>query len=176
MYLTGRDSGMFVYGVLLIAVAGLLSTACRPESPRQRNHLNTPVDTLAVRAAIDSLRKNYQQAVARGDYQTLNTFLTDEALIVNPGSAEWRAMRAESDLPFPKGATLEIEPSELVVLGPDWAYEMGTSSVTYVPANSETEVTLSETYLVLFRRTPDGWNVHREVSSSFIPGKLNGDK
>jgi uncharacterized protein (TIGR02246 family) len=127
------------------------------------------VDTLAVRATIDSLRSAYEEAVAAGDFEEVATMLADGAVMVPPGGAQWDSLRAASGYPFPPGATIDITPIEVRVLSEDWAYEFGNSTVTYTPEGADEPRKLNDTYLVLFRNTPDGWKLYREVASSNLP-------
>jgi ketosteroid isomerase-like protein len=97
------------------------------------------------------------------------TMLADGAVMVPPGGAQWDSLRAASGYPFPPGATIDITPIEVRVLSEDWAYEFGNSTVTYTPEGADEPRKLNDTYLVLFRNTPDGWKLYREVASSNLP-------
>jgi ketosteroid isomerase-like protein len=125
----------------------------------------TAVDTVAVRVAIDSLRARYEAAVASGDFASLGALVTEDVIAVGPGGPQWDSLRAASDSPWPPGATVDINPIEVRVLSHDWAYELGSSTATYTPRGSSERRTLQDTYMVLFRRTPSGWKLHREVAS-----------
>jgi hypothetical protein len=76
---------------------------------------------------------------------------------------------AASGAPFPPGAKIAISPIEVVALSKEWAYEFGTSTVTYTPEGSDEVLTLRDTYLILFRNTGKGWQAYREVASSTPP-------
>ena len=155
-----------------IAVASATVAACQPNEQPQRPQQSEPpaaVDTAAVRAAIDSLRSDYEQAVASGNFDKLSTGLAEGAVMVPPGGPKWDAMFKSSKLPFPPGATIDITPIEIRVLSPEWAYEFGTSVLTYKPAGAAAAETMNDTYLVLFRKTPGGWKLFREVASSNLP-------
>lgn len=153
-------------GRIALLLAGLgAAVACQPQS--QSADAAAAVDTAAVEASLDSLRSAYEQAVADGDWQRLGTMVTEDARIVQPAAPAWDSMRAAaSGTPFPPGATLEIRSVETGVLGPDWAYDMGSGALTWTPEGADESRTLRDTYLVLLRRTADGWKVHREVASS----------
>lgn len=131
-----------------------------------------PLDTVAIRAAIDSLRADYEAAVASGDLASLGALVTDDVIAVGPGGAQWDSLRAASEFPWPPGATLDISPIEVRVLNSEWAYELGSSTATYTPPGASERRTLQDTYMVLFRRTPTGWKLHREVASpALLPGQ-----
>jgi hypothetical protein len=115
------------------------------------------------------MRTLYEQCVATGDFETMGTLLAEGAVMVGPGGPQWDALRAASDFPWPPGSTLEIRPIEVRVLSDEWAYEFGTSTATYTPAGASEPQTLRDTYLVLFRNSPAGWKLYREVASPDLP-------
>jgi ketosteroid isomerase-like protein len=123
-----------------------------------------------VRAEIDRLRSAYETAVASGRLEAMLPLLAEGAVMVHPGALAWRAMEAAaSGAPFPAGAKIAIRPIEVVTLSEEWAYEFGTSTTTYTPPGSKEIARLRDTYLVLFRKTVDGWKAYREVASSSPP-------
>lgn len=155
-----------------IAVAALVLGACEPQA--REATAAASVDTAAILASVDSLRSAYQQAVADRDWERLGTMVTEEAIMVMPGTAAWDSLHAASEAPFPEGATLEISSTETGVLGANWAYDLGSGAVTWTPEGAEEPRTLRDTYLVLLHRTEEGWKVHREVASSRpLPGQGN---
>ena len=163
-----------VLGIGLAVAAGSLA-ACQPNDQPQDQRPSAqpaPVDTVAVRAVIDSLRAGYEQAVASGNFDQMGAMLAEGAVMVPPGGPKWDAMFASSKLPFPPGATIDITPIEVRVLSHEWAYEFGTSTLTYKPAGAASAETMSDTYLILFRKTPGGWKVFREVASSNLPPQV----
>ena len=62
---------------------------------------------------------------------------------------------------LPPGATFEVNPLELEPLSSDWAYAFGTDTLTHADGKKATM-----TFLVLIRKTADGWKTFREVLSS----------
>lgn len=149
-----------------LAVGGLVAVAgCQPQG--QPTSEAAAIDTAAVMAGIDSLRSGYAQAVAEEDWQALAGMVTGDARIVGAGTAAWDSLRAAAgDAPFPPGATLEIQPRETRILAEDWAYEMGTGTVTWTPEGADEPRTVRHTFLVILHRTAEGWKVHREVASA----------
>jgi ketosteroid isomerase-like protein len=126
--------------------------------------------TSAVRAEIDKLRSAYEAAVAAGSAESIQSLLAEGAVMVRPGAPDWEAMAvAASGMPFPPGARITISPIEVVALSEEWAYEYGTAATTYTPADASEAIQLRDTYLVLLRRTRDGWKAYREVASSSSP-------
>lgn len=151
----------------LFAVTGVV-VACSPNAERQAGQPAT-VDTLAAKAAIDTLRNAYEEAVATGNFANLGAMLAEGAVMVRPGGPQWDSLFAASELPFPPGATISITPIEVRVIDHEWAYEFGNSVVTYTPKGSTAPWSLKDTYLIVFRNAGDGWKAYREVASSNLP-------
>ena len=127
------------------------------------------LDQVAFRATIDAMRTDFTEAAASGDWETAASILDPEVIMVVPGGEDWAAIKAASDLPYPPGTEMNITPIEVRQLSPDWGYEFGTNVVTWTPEGETEPRTLSDTYLVLFRRGEDGWHLYREVASSNPP-------
>ena len=123
-----------------------------------------------VKAEIDKLRAAFESAVASGRTESILPLLAEDAVMVQPGAADWQAMSAAAaGAPFPAGARIAISPIEIVQLSEEWAYEFGTSTTTYTAPGSDEITRLRDTYLLLFRKTTDGWKAYREVASSRPP-------
>ena len=155
-------------GALLVAVAALSVGACEPQQEHQPAQ-QVALDTVAARASIDTLRSTYERAVASGDFPTLGAMLAEGAVMVRPGGPQWDSLFGASELPFPPGSTIDIEPIEVHVASQEWAYEFGNSTVTYTPKGANQARSLKDTYVVIFRNTGNGWKVYREVASSNLP-------
>jgi len=159
-----------------VTLAGLVVfAACQPQGTSR--DAAAAVDTAAIRASLDSLRSAWEQAVSDGDWQRLPAMLSEDAMVAQAGGAAWDSVRAAASragTPFPPGSTMEIDSREVGVLSADWAYDMGTGSLTWTPEGTDEPRTVRDSYLVLLHRTADGWKVHREVaSSSPLPGGGN---
>lgn len=171
---TGPRCSLRRGAILAGAVALALATGCAeqeaaPAGAQSGTGTDAP-DTIAIRTAIDTLRTRYETAVASGDFAALGALVTDDVIAVGPGGPQWDSLRAASEFPWPPGATLDINPREVRIINSEWAYELGSSTATYTPEGHSERITLQDTYLVLFRRTPDGWKLHREVASpSLLP-------
>jgi ketosteroid isomerase-like protein len=130
----------------------------------------TPAEQASIRAEIDQLRSAYEDAVASGNLEAMKPLLAAGAVMVHPGAPDWNAMAtAAKGAPFPPGATIAIEPIEVVALNHEWAYEFGTSITTYTPEGADAPQQLRDTYLIVFRNTGDGWKAYREVASAAPP-------
>lgn len=152
----------------LAAVVAVGSLAgCQDQYPAEQG---ASAETAALRAGIDTLRSEYEQAVAAGDSNAMIALLAEDAVMVRPGGPDWDAMSAAaSGAPFPLGAKIDIRPMEVVVLSKEWAYEFGTATTTYTPEGAKEARQLRDTYLILFRNAGDGWKAYREVASSNPP-------
>lgn len=129
-----------------------------------------PVDRVAAAGEIDALREQFQRAVAEGDMATLGAIVTTDAILLQPGSAEWKKMQATAGgAPFPPGATIKITPFQTTVIDAEWAFERGASLVTYPDPESGDEIELRDAYLIIFRNDGDGWRLYREVASASVP-------
>ncbi len=69
---------------------------------------------------------------------------------------------------LPPGAKFEVAPEELNLLGPDWAYVFGKDTLT-IPDGEGGNSTQTMTFMVLLRRTSEGWKTFREVMSPDQP-------
>lgn len=165
-----ENTGYYYSSLLAFTILGftiILIAGCQ-SMERDRNTMaeGTAIDTTAIIASVDNLRNSYQEAVNTGNMEALGSLVTEDARMVQPGTSEWDAMREAAMGPFPAGATIEITPIETQVINNDWVYEMGSSTITYTPEGSEEAITIRDTYLVILKRTTDGWKVHREVASA----------
>ncbi|NGP75462.1 nuclear transport factor 2 family protein [Balneolaceae bacterium YR4-1] len=164
-----KSSSRSLISFLIPLLALFLAIGCQPMERGDSGMQAVAVDTTAIIASIDSLRNSYQSAVNSGNMENLSNLVTQDVLMVQPGTSDWDAMRANAQGPFPAGATISITPKEIQVISNDWVFEMGTSVITYTAADSDSPTTLRDTYLIILKRTDDGWKVHREVASGMIP-------
>lgn len=163
-----NDSSTSTHLRLTISLLAVLLIAGCQSMDQERAGMaeGAAIDTTAILASVNNLRSSYQNAVNSGDMETLSGLVTEDAKMVQPGTADWDAMREAAMGPFPAGSNITITPMETHVINNDWVYEMGSSTITYTPEGSGEAVTLGDTYLVILKRTADGWKVHREVASA----------
>lgn len=156
---------------VLLATAFLAGgTACRASDDGEaRAQQAATDDTAAVKAILDSLQSGF--AGAPGPEQTAR-FVTDDAVIAPPGGARWDSLRAALRRDAGASPTLDITPRDTELLGENWAYKLGTTEVSYAPSGARDSLEASVTSLILFRKTPDGWKIHRVVSSSNLPHQI----
>ena len=156
----------------LMAVAGLVA-ACQP-SERLSSNESARLDTVAVRASIDSLATNVMRANETGDAELLASTWATNGIMSLPGSPPVRgrdsivaAFRRRP--PLPPGASMTIHPTEMQILNAEWAYVLGVDTLTYTPQGTKAPVKKTSTFLVLLRKTAEGWQTYREVLSANQP-------
>lgn len=160
---------------LLIAVCAItaLGLACVPQGDAAVEPSAEPtaeaLEQAAFRATIDAMRASFTQAAKSGNWESAASILDPEVVMVVPDDDDWAAIKAASELPYPPGTQLNITPIEVRQLSPDWGYEFGTNVITWTPEGADEPTTLTDTYLVLFRRSDDGWKLYREVASAGAP-------
>lgn len=145
--------------------------ACQPPA-EEEGVPETAVDTAAITATLDSMRSAYEEAVSAGDFDAQAGIYAPDAIYSVPGRppVEGRsAIRALIEETTPPGATLQIEPMDFRVLGPDWLYEIGTGTFSFTPEGAEEAVQATSSYLVVFHRTEEGWRVQAESVSANEP-------
>lgn len=159
--------------VLLAIVLGVSLTAC-PEHEQQHAGQSAAIDTAAIGASLDSLAAAVTRANQTGDAELFASTWAEDGVMSAPGTPPVRGRDAiVADFrrrpPLPAGATMTIHPSEIRVLSPEWAYAFGVDSLTYTPEGAAEPVKETSTFLVLVRKTSEGWQTYREVLSANQP-------
>lgn len=153
----------------LAMLMALAAAACAPMGHDQETSSEVAepqLDQAAFRATIDRMREDFMAAADSGNWESAASILDPEVVTVVPGGEDWAAIKAASELPYPPGTQLDITPIEVRQLGPDWGYELGTNAITWTPEGADEPTTLTDTYLVLFRRSDEGWKLYREVATA----------
>lgn len=150
-----------------------LAIACQPQTPDSSNEAIV-FDTTAIRASIDSLAANVMRAEREGDAELFATTWATDGIMSLPGNPPLHGRDSivayfRRRPPLPSGARMTIHPTELQILGPEWAYVFGVDSLTYTPKGATTPVHETSTFLVLLRKTAEGWQSYREVLSANQP-------
>ena len=150
--------------LILLGALLILSASCADKETAPS------FDAKAAVAEIDLLRSQFEQAVASGDLAALGALVSPEAVIIQPGAADWKAMQQlAAGAPFPQQAKIKITPFETTIVNAEWAFERGSSVVTYVNPETGDEIMLRDSYLLVFRNDGQGWKVYREVASASAP-------
>lgn len=126
----------------------------------------TDQETAEVRAAVGKLAEDIKRAYASNDVELYLSAYDDGAILSMPGVPPMRGHEALKSLfenrpELPPGATFTVEPLELVPLSPEWAYAYGIDTLRFAEGETQTM-----TFLVVIRKTHNGWKTYREVLSA----------
>ncbi len=140
--------------------------------------MNSPVtnndDFAQIRAALTELAETVKTAYATNDVDMYASAFTDDAIVSMPGRPPIQGLNAlkamfDSRPELPPGATFEVCPVELEVISSEWAYAFGSDKLTIPAHGYESPLEETMTFMVLIRKTPDGWKTFREVLSADQP-------
>lgn len=128
-------------------------------------------DAAAIGSALIELAETVKTAYATNDADLYASTLAEDSIVSMPGTKAVRgpaALKAafQSRPPLPPGATFEVNPTELEIINAEWAYAFGTDTLTLPAAQGETPITQTMTFMVLIRKTANGWKTFREVVSA----------
>ena len=119
--------------------------------------------------ALNKLTAEFETAYNAGDAVKAAAFYADDAVLMPPDEQMVRgrsAIEARLKKDMQKGkATLKLSPSESAISG-DHAHEAGTTTVT-LPDGS----TLSEKYLVVYKKVGGAWKIAYDIWNSNAPSK-----
>lgn len=156
--------------VLLVAGLTTLTAACEPRA--QQPAEEAAVDADAILAELDSVRTAFEDAFRAGDAETMASFYSEDAVYSHPGLPPVRgrdSIQSVLERTHPPGGTLEISPTDVIVLDGDRVFEYGIGTVTFTPERADEPVEIASTYTALIQRTPAGWRLHREALSANAP-------
>ncbi len=121
-------------------------------------------DMAAVRSGVDATNRAAEQAVAEGDVAGfVQRVYTDDAVILPPGAPKMTGHEAIeqfwSSAAEQLGLTgIRLQTDELVPMGPDMAYELGTGTLETGQGEMQAK------YVVIWRRSEDGsWRWHVDI-------------
>ena len=128
-------------------------------------------DQDAIGAALTELAERIKTAYKNNDVDMYASAFSDDAIVSMPGKPPicgQKALKAAfvSRPPLPPGATFQVEPKELEIINGDWAYAFGIDTLTIPSRRGDPPIVETMTFMVLIRRTPDGWKTFREVISA----------
>ena len=126
---------------------------------------------MAIRAAIDSLGSKVMRANETGDAELYASLWAEDGIMSYPGGPPIHGRdsivaRFRRRPPLPPGATMTIHPTELRIQSAEWAYVMGTDTFRLAPSNGSAAAPETFTFLVVLRRTAEGWQTYREILSA----------
>ncbi|MGB3625850.1 MAG: DUF4440 domain-containing protein [Henriciella sp.] len=146
-----------------LALAAACATTPAPDA-------QPALDTAAEAAAIDQVREDFMAAMAAQDFAALGALSHPDFQQVMPGGpAHLETFASATNGPFPPGYSLDITPKELVVINEDWAYEYGTTVISYLPEGASERVEIPNTYLLILKKYEGAWKPYREVASALPP-------
>ena len=125
-------------------------------------------DAVAIGAALSELAEQVKTAYAKNDAELYASAFTEDSIVSMPGVPPVRgrdALKAafERRPQLPPGATFEVNPTELEIINNEWAYAFGTDTLTIPAGNGEPPIVQTMTFMVLIRKTSEGWKTFREV-------------
>jgi uncharacterized protein (TIGR02246 family) len=131
----------------------------------------TPSEQNEIMAALGKLASTIKQAYADDDADLYISAFDPDAIVSLPGTPPvggHDALRTvfENRPELPPGATFEVKPLEIDILSPEWAYAYGMDTIEYLHPGTGSRVKETMTFLVLIRKTDDGWKTFREVVSA----------
>lgn len=152
-----------------LSIIAIISGACAPDQPASTS--TEALDSAAIRASIDNLAANVMRANQTGDADLFATTWTKDGIMSDAGSPPVHGRDSivahfRRRPPLPPGARMTIHPTELQIQSAEWAYVMGVDTLTFTPANASVPVTQTSTFLVILRKTTEGWQTYREVLSA----------
>ena len=123
----------------------------------------------AVRA-VTELAEVIKRSYAENDVDLYLSAFDKDAAVSMPGRPIIRGHIALRDAfvgraELPPGATFEVLPLEFEVIATDWAYAFGTDILEFRSEKGD-PVRETMTFLVLIRKTDQGWKTFREVVSA----------
>jgi len=139
-----------LHWVLTLACA-LAVAACSPKV--------TGPDPAVDSAALDTAANGWEKAYNEKNADAIAALYTDDAQLLPPGAPEVSgrdAIRAyfANDIET-QWARMTVQ-STASHIGGDWAWRSGTWSAESVPL-------VAGKYLEVWRRTPDGWRMHKDI-------------
>jgi uncharacterized protein (TIGR02246 family) len=151
------------------AIMGIIIGAC--QSPSRSASKTEAFDTTAIRASIDSLAANVMRANETGDAELYATTWATDGIMSEAGSPPLRGRDAivakfRERPPLPPGAKVTVHPNEFHIQSAEWAYVMGVDTLRFTPPKASAPVLQTSTFLVILRKTAEGWQTYREVLSA----------
>lgn len=162
-----------------LAIAAFFGIAITISACQQREkqpHQQPATDTTSIKASIDSLGRVVQKAHDTKDNELMaSTWAKDGILIIAgrpPVFGRDAIVSALSNMPpLPPGAKMEIHPLDIHVMSSEWAYVLGVDTLKYTTPGTTKQTIETSTFLVLVRKTAEGWQTYRET---LTPNQMSG--
>ncbi len=134
-----------------------------------------------ILAASEQLANTIKQAYATDDADMYASAFTDDSIVSMPDTPPVHGRDAlksvfKSRPPLPPGATFEVDATELEIINREWAYAFGTDMLTIPNPDAGDPIIETMTFMVLIRKTPEGWKTFREVLSADQPPRPSWER
>ena len=150
----------------------LLMAACQQK--QESKSLSGVIDTVAIKASMDSLGAVVQKANDTKDSEMLAMTWSKDGILSAPGNPT--VFGRDSIVSFfknmpppPPGGAIKINPIEIKILSKEWVYIFGIDSLKYTPPGAKKQIVETSTFFVLVRKTGEGWQTYREILSPNQP-------
>ncbi len=154
----------------LRVVLGLVLCALAACSPGSQGTGGAAHDADVDRAALNKIRADFATAYSSENAEAVAEFYATDATLMPPGEPAVSGRTAIHDWfkagfdQFDMKATLASQ--EFTLMGPDWAFDRGTYTVTMTPKGGGNSTTEESKYITLLHREADGWKVKRDIYNS----------
>jgi len=124
-----------------------------------------------VRKAVDKVLIRWVEGLRQGDVAAVNALYTEDAIQLPPNKEIIRGREKIKEF-HSEGIQMGFEDAvltgrELSVNG-DIAYEIGNYTEKFHPKGKEF-IEVKGKYLVIYKKTADGWKIHREIWNILPP-------
>jgi uncharacterized protein (TIGR02246 family) len=121
-----------------------------------------------AKTEIDAANQRFMALYAAGDLSAFSQLYTEDALVMLPGMEALAGREgAKKFLDGAKArsiARVRLITLELEVFG-DTAWERGKAEAAYADGS----VAAQNKYIVIWKRTSEGWQLHRDIMNSDLP-------
>ena len=120
---------------------------------------------------LESYRGKFHEYVSRMDVEGLTSLYTENASLMAPNTPTYEGHVKIPDFytnGFKEGVrNVILSPIEIIDMG-DYVAERGSATITVKTSESET-LDVNEKYVVLWKRTPEGFKMHWDMFNSNNP-------
>ena len=160
-----RPFTLLVVGMAVAALVG-----CQPAG--EGGMEQTAVDTAAIMSAADSLRTAYRDAYNAGDTAEVADLISRDFVFYpaqgSPVSGRQNVMSFLNP-GIRMSQDVSVSSSGTEILGPDAVVDHGTATFTVPSPNADTaQTTHRHGYLLVGRRTADGWKYIRAANTRLV--------
>jgi len=161
-----------ILAITILFVTVIFTLACK--SGGEQKLEQSALDTVAIKASIDSLGAMVQKAHDTRDDKLLASTWAKDGILTIAGSPPVRGRDAIVSAignmpPLPPGGAMTIHPVEVQVLSSEWAYVFGIDSLKYTTPGKTKQIIETSTFFVLVKKTSEGWQTYRETLSPNQP-------